>query len=114
MTNLTIGNNVTNIGSHAFYVCSGLTTVDIPDSVTTIGREAFSMCRNLTAVTIGSGCTNIGTYGQYTYTFYSCGKLNSVTIKAVTPPEVGTGAFTGIGSNYVIYVPSQSVNARFL
>lgn len=111
LTNLTIGNNVTNIGNAAFFGCSGLTTVDIPDSVVYISREAFSMCRNLTAVTIGSGCTNIGTYGQYTYTFYSCPNLNSVTIKAVTPPEVGTGAFTSMGSNYVIYVPSQSVDA---
>ena len=34
-----------------------------------------------------------------------------MTIKAVTPPEVGTGVFNGMGSNYVIYVPSQSVNA---
>ena len=111
LTGLTIGNSVTSIGASAFYICSGLTTVDIPDSVVSIGREAFSMCRGLTAVTIGSGCTNIGTYGQYTYTFYNCGNLNSVTIKAVTPPEIGTGAFAGIGSNYVIYVPSQSVDA---
>lgn len=111
ITEVNIPNNVTNIGNHAFYRCSGLTTVDIPDSVVSIGREAFSTCRGLTAVTIGSGCTNIGTYGQYTYTFYMCDKLNSVTIKAVTPPEIGTGTFTGIGSNYVIYVPSQSVDA---
>lgn len=111
ITELNIPNNVTSIGTHAFYRCSGLTRVDIPDSVVSIGRESFSICRGLTAVTIGSGCTNIGTYGQYAYTFYNCGNLNSVTIKAVTPPEIGTGAFASIGSNYVIYVPSQSVDA---
>lgn len=134
LTGLTIGNNVANIGDNAFYGCSGLTscilsngvksigsrtfsqcrgltTVDIPDSVVSIGVESFSMCRGLTAVTIGSGCTKIGTYGQYTYTFYDDFDLNSVTIKAVTPPEIGQGVFASIGSNYVIYVPSQSLDA---
>lgn len=36
--------NVTTIGEHAFYGCSGLTSINIPNSVTSIGFEAFYGC----------------------------------------------------------------------
>ena len=59
-TKLTIGNNITKIGSYAFEDCSSLTSVTIPDSVTSIGRAAFSGCSSLTSVTIGKSVTSIG------------------------------------------------------
>ena len=49
--NTIIPNNVTCIGSYAFYGCSGLTSVTIPESVTSIGDEAFEECNSLTSVT---------------------------------------------------------------
>ena len=36
-----LGDNVTSIGSAAFYGCSSLTSIDIPNSVTSIGSAAF-------------------------------------------------------------------------
>ena len=51
LTSVTIGNSVTSIGSAAFYNCSGLTSVTIGNSVTSIGSAAFSYCSNLTSVT---------------------------------------------------------------
>ena len=36
--------SVTSIGSRAFYICGGLTSVSIPNSVTSIGNYAFWGC----------------------------------------------------------------------
>ena len=41
LTNVTIPNSVTSIGSYAFVFCTSLTSVTIPNSVTSIGEAAF-------------------------------------------------------------------------
>lgn len=41
MTNVTIGNNITNIGAYAFWACTYLHRVTIPKSVVTMGSSAF-------------------------------------------------------------------------
>ena len=48
LTNLIIGNSVTNIGYEAFEGCSSLTSVTLPASVTSIGNYAFYYCTSLT------------------------------------------------------------------
>ena len=45
-----IPNSVTSIGSYAFFICSGLTSVTIPNSVTSIGEYAFRGCTGLQSV----------------------------------------------------------------
>ena len=42
ITDLVIPNNVTSIGSYAFYGCSDLTSITIPNSVTSIGIDVFA------------------------------------------------------------------------
>ena len=69
---------VTSIGDHAFYDCSGLTSVTIPNSVTSIGIYAFYRCSGLTSVTIGSGVTSIGKNA-----FYDCSGLKKVIVKDI-------------------------------
>ena len=51
LVSLTIGSQVTSIGSGAFYGCKGLTSVTIPESITSIGKNAFYNCTGLTSVT---------------------------------------------------------------
>jgi len=74
LTNVTIPNSVTNIGTNAFYHCTSLASVTIPNSVTNIGTYAFYYCTSLTSVTIPNSVTNIGDSA-----FAFCG-LTSVTI----------------------------------
>lgn len=44
VTNKSTTYTVTEIGSWAFYECTGLTSVTIPNSVTEIGYGAFRYC----------------------------------------------------------------------
>ena len=64
---------VTSIGDHAFWDCSGLTSVTIPDGVTSIGGDAFSGCSALTSVTIPGSVTNVGQYA-----FDNCSSLTDI------------------------------------
>ena len=49
---LIIPNSVKSIGGHAFYGCTGLTSVTIPNSVTSIGGNAFRECSGLQKVIV--------------------------------------------------------------
>lgn len=69
------GKLVTSVGSHAFYYCSGLTSVMIPSSVTNIGISAFYGCSSLTSITIPCNVTSIASYA-----FYDCRGLTNVTV----------------------------------
>ena len=51
ISEISIGDSVTSIGSYAFYNCLSLTSVTIPDGVTSIGSYAFGHCSSLTSVT---------------------------------------------------------------
>ena len=73
--NTVIPNSVTIIGSHAFYGCSGLTSVTIGNSVTSIGNYAFSGCSGLASITIPNSVTSIGSDA-----FFGCSGLTSITI----------------------------------
>ena len=50
LSSVTIGENVKNIPSFAFYDCDGLTSITIPNSVTSIGDAAFENCKGLTSI----------------------------------------------------------------
>ena len=105
LTSVSIPNSVTSIGDSAFYDCRGLTSLTIGNSVTSIGDSAFNLCENLTSVNIPSSVSQIGVGA-----FNQCHRLATVTVRATTPPALGSGAFdeTNLTS---IKVPSASVNA---
>ncbi len=66
---------VAEIGSGAFYDCTGLTSVTIPSSVSSIDDDAFEGCSSLTNVALGNNVASIGDYA-----FQSCTSLTSITI----------------------------------
>jgi hypothetical protein len=73
-----LGDDVTSIGSYAFYGCSGLTSVNIPNSVTSIGEYAFYSCSGITSVTIGNSVTSINSYA-----FSNCRGLTKVIVSNI-------------------------------
>ena len=73
--NYIIPNNVTGVGSYAFYNCTGLTSIEIPNSITNIGDWAFCSCYKLTSVTIPNSVTSIGDGA-----FERCSGLTSIDI----------------------------------
>ena len=92
---------VKEIGNHAFYGRSGLTSITIPNSVTNIGGYAFAGCSRLTSMTIGNSVTSIGDGA-----FYNCSKLTSITIpNSVT--GIGDLAFDGCSALTFITIPNS-------
>ena len=80
---------VIQIGSEAFYQCTGLTSVEFPSSLTSIGAYAFSGCSSLTSVEFPSSLTSMGDYA-----FYGCSSLTSVEfLEGLT--MIGEYAFRG-------------------
>ena len=97
LTDIVIPDGVTSIENSAFFRCRSLTSINIPDGVTSIGGWAFQECRSLTSVTIGNGVTAIKES-----TFRSCSSLTSITIpNKVT--SIGDYAFSGCSSLASIY-----------
>ena len=104
LTSVTIEQGVTGVGTYAFYGCTGLTEVEIPSSVTGVGESAFSGCTGLTEITIPSSVTEIGSNA-----FKGCAGLTSVTIsEGVT--GVGSRAFQNCTGLTRITIP-QSVTS---
>ena len=111
LTSLSLGENVTSIGSEAFrentslqsvdiptrltaipdycFYSTGLTSVTIPDNITSIGSGAFNVCSNLASVTIGTGVTTVGDY-----VFSNCRSLTSLVIRSVDLSSWGRGCFS--------------------
>ena len=50
LTEVTISQNVTKIGTTAFQGCSNLKKINIPDNLTKIDEYAFDGCDNLTSI----------------------------------------------------------------
>ncbi len=104
VTNLTIPDNVTSIGSFAFSGCSGLTSVTIPNSVTNIGEWAFSYCSGFTSVIIPDSVTRIGRFA-----FSYCAGLTSVTIPA-SVTSIGDSAFSRCSGLTSVTIPNSVTN----
>ena len=72
---ITLNNELKNIGSSAFYGNENVTQIKIPDSVESIGDYAFASCISLKTITIGKGLQEIGSD-----CFYNCSSLESIVI----------------------------------
>ncbi len=130
LKSVTIGKNVTAIGTNAFANCTKLTSVkfkgtkcktigtgafkgakalkniSIPNSVQKIGDSAFASCTKLETVTIGTGLKEIGKSA-----FSGDKVLKKITIKSKKLAKVGSNALKSTKKNLTIKVPKKQVKS---
>ncbi len=75
-----IPNGVTTIGTEAFILCNGLTSVTMPATVTTLDYGALADCSGLTTVTLGAGVNQIATSA-----FSGCNQLTAINVNPTNP-----------------------------
>ena len=84
-----------------------MTELTLPNSVTSIGTGAFRGCSGLTELTLSNSLTSIGEYA-----FKGCSGLAKITSLAEIPPVCGSGVFDGVNkTNCELIVPEGSVAA---
>ena len=96
----------TNIQENCTVHVSHNKPVSIGNNVTAIGTSAFEGCTALKSVTIGTGVTSIGKDA-----FKSCKKISAITIRSTKLKAVGSNAFRGIYAKAKIRVPSAKLKA---
>ena len=104
--NLVIPEDVTCIGSFAFYECFAMKSVTVPNSVTSIGSYAFCNCSKLTKIDIPNSVTSIGEG-----TFAGCIFIKEVRCMASQPPAISEFSFSEKSyDRALLVVPDNSSN----
>lgn len=107
LSDISLPSSITSIETSAFYACYGVDNIIIPDSVTAIGNYVFFQCHSLSSIAISNSVTTIGNYA-----FQYCESIKEFHFRSPTPPALGgTGVFSNIPSDCIIYVPVGSLQA---
>ena len=107
LTSLSLPSGITSIGWEAFSGCSGLTSLSLPSGITSMGSEAFSGCSGLTSLSLPSGLTSIG-YNA----FSGCSGLTSLSLPFGLT-SIGDGAFSGCSGLTSLSLPSGLTSIDF-
>ena len=102
LTELSIPAEIAEVKDYAFYICNGVTIIDIVDGVKSIGSNAFYGCSNLETLYISNTIESIGDYA-----FAECNNILDIKIgskKAITASEniFSSDAY----NNACLYVPT--------
>ena len=92
LTNITLPENVENIGANAFSGCTLLTSLTLPNKLTSIGEGTFSGFTSLKNITFGDDLTEIGKNA-----FNGCTSLTEVVLP-LGLTTIGERAFNGCTS----------------
>ena len=96
-----IGNNITDITSHAFLKCSNLASISIPNNIINFnGSNAFGGCSNLTSIVIPYNVINIGVS-----IFNNCYNLIKISIPN-TVENISSSAFDNCCNLKQIIIPN--------
>ena len=107
LTSLSLPSGITSIGWEAFSGCSGLTSLSLPSGITSMGNEAFSGCSGLTSLSLPSGLTSIG-YNA----FSGCSGLTSLSLPSGLT-SIGDEAFSGCSGLTSLSLPSGLTSIDF-
>ena len=107
LTSLSLPSGITSIGWEAFSGCSGLTSLSLPSGITSMGNEAFSGCSGLTSLSLPSGLTSIG-YNA----FSGCSGLTSLSLPSGLT-SIGSEAFSGCSGLTSLSLPSGLTSIDF-
>ena len=103
LTSLSLPSGITSIGWEAFSGCSGLTSLSLPSGITSMGNEAFSGCSGLTSLSLPSGLTSIDFNA-----FSGCSGLTSLSLPSGLT-SIGDVAFYGCSGLTSIYVYTEKL-----
>ena len=103
LTSLSLPSGITSIGWEAFSGCSGLPSLSLPSGITSIGNEAFSGCSGLTSLSLPSGLTSIDFNA-----FSGCSGLTSLSFPSGIT-SIGGKAFSGCSGLTSIYVYAEKL-----
>lgn len=98
---VTVGENVTYLGSYAFAYCGELTTVSLPSTLMQLGDAVFFTCTGLTTVSLPSAVSSIGAN-----VFNYCNQLAQVVLARTEPVTIGDNAFDNCATGLEILVPA--------
>ena len=98
---LTVKDGIKRIEQNAFSNCKYLTNVTMPNTVTEVGSYAFSNCTNLSSVNLSSNINEISDH-----TFSGCTSLNNIAIPG-NVVSISYSAFENCTSLTNIKIPAK-------
>ena len=104
LTSVAIPNNVTNLGTNAFYLCAGLTNVSFGTGLLAIGHGSFYGCKKLPAVTIPDTVRSLGSN-----VFNQCVSLTNVVIGNAIA-NLDNAAFQACSNLARVVIPNSVTN----
>lgn len=91
--------------NETFQGCTSLRSIVLSNTLTTLGEKCFDSCISLTSLIIPDSVTSIGNN-----CFKDMSNLQSIKIKATTPPTAGTTIFLRCSNLTKIYVPAGTLS----
>lgn len=131
LQSVTLPVGIKEIGAYAFQK-TGIKSITIPNTVETVGYGAFYNCSSLKTVTFAPdgiaelkildengdyGIISGGAFAKYTYTFYCCTALETITLPHRIK-NIGAGMFQGCSNLKSVNIPASvrvmGINAFYL
>lgn len=102
---LVVPSSIKNVPESCFTEIKTMTSLVLSEGIETIGRQSFYFCKQLESIVIPSTVTRINEYAFMT----GYGVQQTVTVKAVTPPTLGSAVFEGTPVKIAVPIGSGDV-----